>query len=75
VLAHWAVDRELAACFVYVIVTPACALIVDPPEGVGVLTVIAVFLGTAALQTPALAGAVWGRRRRMHVLRPTGQRD
>lgn len=69
-LARWAVDREIAACLVYVILTPTCALIIDPPEGLGVLTVVAVFLGTAALQTPAMAGAVWGRHRRLHALQP-----
>ena len=69
-LARWAVDREVATCLVYVILTPTCYLIIDPPEGLGVLSVVAVFLSTAALQTPALVGAVWGRRRRLRALRP-----
>jgi hypothetical protein len=70
ILARWAVDREVATCLVYVILTPTCSLIIDPPEGLGVLSVVAGFLGTVALQTPALAGAVWGRRHRLRALRP-----
>lgn len=34
-------------------------------------TVVAGFLGRAALQTRALAGPVWGRRRRLHAFRPS----
>lgn len=65
IMARWAVDREVAACLVYIILMPALDLIVDPPQGFGVLGVVVVFLQTAALQIPALAGALWERRRRL----------
>jgi hypothetical protein len=67
VLARWAVGRELAACLAYVIVASACNLFDDSRTNAGVLTVIAVFLGNMAMQTPALAGAIWGRRRRARL--------
>ena len=68
-LARWAIDREVAACLVYIFLMPALSLLTDPPEGFGVWGVIAIFLQSAALQIPALAGGIWGRRRRVRFLR------
>ena len=65
ILARWAVNREVAVGLVYVILAPACGLFIDPPAGVSVFAAAGVVLGGAALQTPALAGAIWGRRRRL----------
>jgi len=62
VLARLAVDREMAACVVYMVLMPILSLITDPPEGFGVWGVAGVFLATMAWQIPALAGALWVRR-------------
>lgn len=67
-LAHWAPDRELAACLAYAIAGAIFSVITDmipPTSGLGFFAEVGVFLVDAAQRTPVLAGALWGRRRRM----------
>jgi len=69
ILARRAVGRELAAGLVYFVLAPIVNIISDPPEGLSMLAVVVLLLADAATQAPALAGAVWGRRRRLRALR------
>jgi hypothetical protein len=67
-LARWAPDRELAACLAYAIAGAIFSVITDmipPTTGLGFVASVGVFLVDAAQRTPVLAGALWGRRRRM----------
>jgi hypothetical protein len=66
-LARWAPGRELGACVAYGIlgsIFSLCAYVIFP-GGLGFSTLFWVFLGDVAQRTPVLAGAVWGRHRRL----------
>jgi len=67
-LARWAHDRELAACLAYAIAGAIFSVVIDmipPATGLGFFASVGVFLVDAAQRTPVLAGALWGRRRRV----------
>jgi hypothetical protein len=68
-LARWAPGRELSACLAYAILGSIFSLIADliHPGGLGFSALLWVFLGDAAQRTLVLAGAVWGRHRRLVV--------
>jgi hypothetical protein len=66
-LARWAPGRELAACLAYAIAGSIFSLILDIvcPGGLGLSALLGVFLVDVAQRTPVLAGALWGRHRRL----------
>jgi hypothetical protein len=66
-LARWAPGRELGACLAYAILGSIFSFIVIFvfPGGLGLSALFWVFLSDAAKRTPVLAGAAWGRYRRM----------
>lgn len=67
ILARWAPDRELGACLAYAILGSifSFSMMFISPEGLGFTALFCVFLRDAAQRTPVLAGAVWGRSRRL----------
>jgi hypothetical protein len=68
-LARWAPGRELSACLAYGMLGSVLSLIlmVVSPEGLGFSALFGVFLSDAVQRTPVLAGALWGRHRRLAV--------
>lgn len=66
-LARQAPGRELSACLVYAILGSILSFIMMfvSPGGLGLPALLGVFLSDAAQRTPVLAGAVWGRYRRL----------
>jgi hypothetical protein len=66
-LARWAPGRELAACLAYAILGLILSFIVIFvfPGGLGLSALLWLFLSDAAQRTPVLAGAAWGRYRRL----------
>lgn len=65
-LARWAPDRELGACLAYAILGTifSFTLMFFSTGGLGTAALLSGFLTDALERTPALAGAIWGRRRR-----------
>jgi hypothetical protein len=66
-LARWAPGRELSACLAFGILGSIFSLCADviSPGGFGFSTLFWVFLSDVSQRTPVLAGAVWGRHRRL----------
>ncbi len=66
-LARWAPGRELGACLAYALLGSVFCLISDLVDsgGLGFPALLWVFLGDAAQRALVLAGAVWGRHRRL----------
>jgi hypothetical protein len=67
ILARLAPGRELGACLAYAILGAifSFTMMVVSSGGLGFSALLWAFLGDAAQRTPVLAGAVWGRYRRM----------
>jgi hypothetical protein len=66
-LARWAPGRELAACLAYGILGSLLSFVMMlvSPGGLGISALLWVFLSDVAQRTPVLAGALWGRHRRL----------
>jgi hypothetical protein len=64
-LARWAPGRELSACLAYAILGSIFIADLVYSGGLGFSALLWVFLGDAAQRTLVLAGAVWGRHRRL----------
>jgi hypothetical protein len=67
ILARRAVDREIAASAIYVLLAPLIGTMVDPPQGLSAVAIADLFLLETALRLPAVAGAVLVRRRRLRA--------
>lgn len=67
ILARWAPGRELSACLAYGILGSLFAIIMMfvSPWGLGPSALLWVFLSDVTKRVPVLAGAVWGRHRRL----------
>lgn len=67
ILARWAPGAELGACLAYAILGSIISLTmtVVSPGGLGISALLWIFLSDATQRTPVLAGAVWGRYRRL----------
>ena len=66
-LARWAPGRELSACLAYGILGTLFSLLLAfvDPGGLAPSALFWVFLNDVAQRTPVIAGAVWGRHRRL----------
>ncbi len=67
ILARRAPGAELGACLAYAILGSISSVVVTvvSPGGLGFSALLWVFLSDAAQRTPVVAGAVWGRHRRL----------